>query len=325
MSRLVSAAATLLSGLIVAAACGPRGRPVAIEVVPALQGVPLRVHVGRSWNTAPAGSAQALDGRSFTVAAGADVVVPFVDLDGDGRLDKLSEPSADCGRSAGFACQVGTARMMLRRFQRSGAEKDPQAKEDVTLVMAEAYDARPLAVDKKARLCRTDTGECQSRDGVSPYLDVPEALTIKLCELNAGAKPGDVRFPLELRSGERKLLTASFTQPPAMQVQAQLKRQGDHLSVVLRAALPIHQHVVWLGRGDPANAKAIEIVWNSEEDPPAIERQDGGLVVNIGKAPLARCGDRCLVGVQAASNIQSGAVSISSEGAALLVVPGSAS
>ena len=116
-------------------------------------------------------------GGKLRVPVGAEVVVPFLDLDQDGRLDKLLEPSADCGKAAGFACQLRQSRLIVRRSQRQRL----QHSEDITVVFGESYLTRPVRPDPAARLCQDQPGSCVERTAQSPYADIKDALALKLC------------------------------------------------------------------------------------------------------------------------------------------------
>ena len=316
MSRGPAAALLVLSAVTTAAACRPRGELAVVTPAPGLAERPNLYQLGRRWN-APGAAAGAIgaDGR-IEVPSGRSVVVPFVDLNGNRRLDKLVEPSADCGRKAGFRCRLDTANMYVRRLQRREGSGEP---EDTTFILAEAYRGRPLAPDADAQLCRPDTGDCQGRTEHSPYADVADALAFKLCDFNDSAFARDGSVPIELRSGGRAVLNAKIPQPPAVNLRTTLTRDGKEIVVTGEADVDLDRAVVWLAGYDRAAARMGTVVWSTEEAPEGALRMEGRrFVARIPAERLRACAAGCRIGVQAASDLQVGAVAISTEGAALL-------
>jgi hypothetical protein len=313
---LPAPARSLLLVVLAAAGCRSRDQPVSVIVSPELGRPAVLVQLGRSWNVPSAILARPVpaSGR-FGVPTGHDVVVPFLDLNANGRLDKLVEPAADCGRTAGFACQVRSSRLLVRRIQRQRGTFN----EDITVVLAEAFQPGPLRIDEKATLCQPDKG-CAGRQEASPYTDVKGALAMKLCEFNDPRATSAAGLPVELRSGERVLLSTNVQQPPAMNLRPSIERKDGHVLVRGEVDLPLHHLVMWVGRHDPKDDSVRDIGWSTEHLPGSFEISGQKFVVRAPLTVLERCGAGCVIGVQAASDLQSGTVAVGTEAVALLGV-----
>jgi hypothetical protein len=231
--------------------------------------------------------------------------VPFVDLNGNGRLDLDDEPVGRCEKNGGWRCVVEPARLTLHRVQRQDV--------DATFAIAEVFSPGSLRKDEKARLCLSDVGRCTDGPMGAPYLNSGTALTLPVCDLANVDAPGKLH-DIELRSGKEIVLKARLGQPPPMSLKTKLTREREGFRVSGSGALPIHRVVVWSARYEQ-NQPAI--LWTSEARPDLMTRREREFEYLIPREVVIGCAS-CVIGVQAVSQVASGPISVSSEGSAVL-------
>ena len=269
---------------------------------------PPALAVSSHWNlpSSPLKSVQAEAGRYGSEIGRDQMPLPFLDLNGNGRLDIEREPTGRCRKESAWQCEIRTERISVHRVQGMG--------EDSTMVFGDVFNRQTLLRDTAGKLCLTDERRCVDGTQKPPYINAAPALTMKLCDLTNAQK--DKEYNIELRSGEKPIIRSRVKQPPPMDLKTRVEKTGDGFIVTGTTSLPISRVVVWSAKVEKGATKSIH--WSSEQSPGLLSVRDKSFEMRLPRGVLKSCAD-CSMGVQVVSDLQLGATSVSSEGVEVLM------
>jgi hypothetical protein len=272
---------------------------------------PPTLSVSSHWNLPGRAQHVRIDGKDYraTIPEGR-IPLPFLDINNNGRLDLDDEPTGRCRKQPDWSCAIEPARLTVHRMQRGD--------HDFTVAFGEVLDPGSFTKDRHARLCLADERRCVDRPEAAPFVNVSNALMIKLCDLT-DKEDSEKRYTLELRSDDKLLVTTRTKQPPPMNLRAQLTATEGGYRLTAATGLPIHRVVVW--SAEIAGGETKKVHWTSEENPDLLIRRDKGFEMRLPARIIEDC-PGCAIGVQAVSDLEVGPLTISSEGVALLTPGG---
>ena len=280
---------SLILFLAAVAACSPKSSTEGVVSLASSYAVdaPIRVQWGRLWEHPS--QVAAVEGGRFTLPPQARFASAFVDLDGDGTLDRFYEPSARCQLSDGaWSCAVPRTSVFVHRYVRFA----PNEVEDKVIAGADAF--LPSGdVDWGPTLC-TAAGEC-AQPNSGPF-DTGLGRMLALCDLDGEAPaPVSLSFAGAEYSVERPEALKAFI------AAAETTSNGD-LSVRTEFFDPVSRAIVWLGTvGETGELRAR--LWDSESTMGGTLTADS-FTATIPAAAVAACRDAdCMVTVQLARDV----------------------
>lgn len=273
----------------------------------------IRVLPGRAWTTPFSASIPVAGDGTFRAPAGARLLDAFLDLNGNGTLDRPDEPSGRCVRGDHWRCQIQPVRLTIHRLQgveESGAEVDS------TVAVAEVFDVKAGGLDRSTMICDPTTSRCVGSGKQGLYLDGAPSVVFPLvapsCGIAGNQFPrGGMVLEMSASSMAKRRFVVQVPDPLGMKVS--VARASGGVSLVATTSRPVERVLLWLGADETENAVDGGLTWSSESPGARLDIGAGGFSGSVPAAVLAGCQGKCRIHVQAAVLTVNGEVTSVSE------------
>lgn len=326
---------------ISAVACRPAGDAGLVEVKDFPPGGRIAVQPGHGWITPYTPAIPVSRGGDFRTRHKTRLLEAFLDTNGNGVIDKPTEPSGRCVRGDTWQCKITPVRLTVHRVQ---GTDDAGTTSDTTVALGEVFDVRHSRLDQSTMICDPRKDTCMGAAKQEMFIDSSATVVFPLVAPSCGIVA--TQFPtagMELEVTARSMAKRRFLVhlPAELKMDVTAGRSPTGVALSARTSRPVERVLIWLERhaqdappkpGPAAAATAVaagsetpraDVVWTSESLGEGLEISAVGFAALIPPSALASCaeGARCRINVQAATMAVDAEVTSVSEARQSLEVP----